>query len=69
VFDGFKRRRTSEHGAVAALVAVLLAAGVLFGSGALVIDVGLLYSEREQLQSGADAQVCLNGSNCPSWLA
>lgn len=40
---------------MAAIVAVLLAAGVLFGSGALVIDVGLLYSEREQLQSGADA--------------
>jgi hypothetical protein len=52
------RRRTrpdSDHGAVAVIVALLLSAGVLLGSGALVIDVGLLYSEREQLQSGADA--------------
>jgi len=55
VFDRSRRRRDSEHGAVAAVVAILLAAGVLFGSGALVIDVGVLYSEREQLQSGADA--------------
>jgi Flp pilus assembly protein TadG len=38
-----------------ALVSVLLAGGVLTGMGALVVDVGLLYAEREQLQSGADA--------------
>ena len=38
---------TGSSGAVAALV--------LFWSGARVTDVGLPYSEREQLQSGADA--------------
>lgn len=107
--DGLRGRAGSDHGAVAILVALLLSAGVLLGSGALVIDGGLLYAEKEQLQSGADAasfriamdcaratsaspctaagetpiavayaqrnandnaaaaQVCLNGSSCPSW--
>jgi Flp pilus assembly protein TadG len=101
------RRRGSDHGAVATIVAVLLSGGVLFGMGAVVIDVGQLYVEREQLQTGADsaswkiaincvansanctsaiqtpvavtyasknakdgkagAQICLNGTSCPSW--
>lgn len=61
--------RPDDRGAVAALVAVLLAGGVLLGMSALVVDVGLLYAEREQLQSGADAasiavaKVCLAGDN------
>ena len=56
-FGRLRRRRAeeSEHGAVATLVAVLLAGGVLLGIGAIVIDVGQLYIEREELQSGADA--------------
>jgi hypothetical protein len=37
------------------LVGILLAGNVALGMGALVLDVGLLYVEREQLQSGADA--------------
>lgn len=49
------RRRRGDRGAVAALVSVLLAGNVLLGMSALVLDVGLLYAEREQLQSGADA--------------
>jgi hypothetical protein len=49
------RRRRGDRGAVATLVAVLLAGNVLVGMGALVVDVGLLYAEREDLQSGADA--------------
>jgi hypothetical protein len=50
-------RRTSdgERGAAATLVALVLGAGVLLGMGALVVDVGRLYVEREELQSGADA--------------
>lgn len=44
-----------EHGVVTALVAALAGTGVLLGMAALVIDVGALYAEREQLQSGADA--------------
>jgi Flp pilus assembly protein TadG len=102
-----REARDSEHGAVAAIVAIMLGGGVLLGSGALVVDVGLLYAEREQLQSGADAasfkvalncakdstvcnsatqtpigvayakknagdsqagaQICLNGTGCPTW--
>ena len=56
-FGRLRQRRPddSEHGAVATLVAILLSAGVLMGMGALVIDVGQLYLEREELQSGADA--------------
>ncbi|HYU03319.1 MAG TPA: Tad domain-containing protein, partial [Jatrophihabitantaceae bacterium] len=45
----------SERGAVAALVAIMLASGVLLGSGAIVIDVGQAYGERAQLQNGADS--------------
>lgn len=61
--------RPGDRGAVAALVALLLAGGVLLGMSALVVDVGLLYAEREELQSGADAasiavaKVCLAGNN------
>lgn len=47
--------RPGDRGAVAALVALLLSGGVLLGFGALAVDVGLLYAEREQLQTGADA--------------
>jgi len=45
----------SDRGAVATLVAILLAGGVLLGMAALAVDVGRLYAEREELQSGADA--------------
>jgi Flp pilus assembly protein TadG len=44
-----------DRGAVAVIVAILLAGGVLLGFLALVIDVGELYLERQQLQSGADS--------------
>jgi len=49
------RRLGGDGGAVSTIVAILLAAGVLLGIGALAIDVGTLYHEREQQQSGADA--------------
>lgn len=65
------RRLRGDDGAVAVLVALLSV--VLFGFGALVIDVGALYSERRQLQSGSDsgalavAQSCAGGS-CGDFL-
>lgn len=43
----------SERGAVAVIVAILLV--VLLGFAALAVDMGLLYSEKAQLQNGADA--------------
>ena len=46
-------RRDGEEGVVAVVVAVL--AVVLLGFAALAIDVGALFWERAQLQSGADA--------------
>ncbi|WP_430786697.1 TadE/TadG family type IV pilus assembly protein [Actinoplanes sp. G11-F43] len=64
-----RRKRDSEHGGVAVIVALFLGSAVLFGSGALVIDVGLLYHEREQLISGADAasfKVAINCANDPT---
>ncbi|GAA0231222.1 pilus assembly protein TadG-related protein [Cryptosporangium japonicum] len=48
------RRPSGERGAVAVIAAAVMGGGLLFGMGALVIDVGKLYDEREQLQSGAD---------------
>jgi Flp pilus assembly protein TadG len=63
-------RLSDDHGAVAALVAMLLSMGVLLGMGALVVDGGQLYVEREQLQSGADmaswkvALSCIAGNTC-----
>jgi hypothetical protein len=47
------RRLRDEDGAVAVVVAIL--AIVLFGFGAFAIDISSLWSERRQLQSGADA--------------
>jgi Flp pilus assembly protein TadG len=58
--------RRKDEGAIAVLVAVLLSGGVLLGMGALVIDVGLIASEREQLQSGADAAAWGVAADCPA---
>lgn len=66
------RRMSGDDGATAVLVAIL--AIVLFGMGAMVVDVGSLWSERRQLQNGADAgalaiaQTCAVGT-CDSTLA
>ncbi|WP_258069768.1 pilus assembly protein TadG-related protein [Arthrobacter sp. SX1312] len=62
-----------EQGAVSVLVALLMV--VLLGFAALAIDVGMLVSEKAQLQNGADAgslaiaQKCalnLNDADCDS---
>lgn len=60
-----------ERGGIAVLVAVLISGGVLLGIGALVIDVGQIYQNRAELQSGAEAgalavaRACAAGT-CPA---
>jgi hypothetical protein len=44
-----------DRGAAAATVAIVLGTGVLLGMATVVVDVGRLYAEREQVQTGADA--------------
>lgn len=64
---GLIRRRLlrgDDRGGVMVIVAVLLAGGVLMGSGALAVDVGRLYVEREQLQSGADGAAMAVAREC-----
>ncbi|WP_250035119.1 pilus assembly protein TadG-related protein [Paractinoplanes maris] len=63
------RRHGSEHGAVAALFAVFLSSGVVVGMGALVIDVGQIALERQELQTGADAASWAIANNCVAKLA
>ncbi|MCW2642665.1 MAG: hypothetical protein JWP76_4971, partial [Dactylosporangium sp.] len=53
-----------DRGTVGVLVAVVLGGGVLMGACAVVIDVGQIYAEREQLQSGADAAAMAVAQNC-----
>jgi len=48
-------RRGDDRGAVAAVAAVFVGSGVALGICALVVDVGLIYAEHKQLQTGADA--------------
>lgn len=55
-----------DEGAVAVLVAVLLSGGVLLGMGALVIDVGLIATSRERLQTSADAAAWGVAAACPA---
>jgi hypothetical protein len=54
----------SDRGAIAATVAVLLGTGVLLGMATVVVDVGRLYAEREQLVAGADAAAWAVAENC-----
>jgi Flp pilus assembly protein TadG len=59
-----RTRRRDDRGAVSAIVAALLAGGVLLGMTAIVVDVGQLYAEREELQSGADAAAMAVAVDC-----
>jgi hypothetical protein len=59
---GMKRNR--ERGAITTVVSLLLGLGVLLGSSAMVLDVGQLYAEREDLQSGADAASLALAATC-----
>lgn len=69
--DGWRPRRGAtlrlarrDNGAVATVFTILLASGVLLGMLALTVDVGRLYAEREELQSGADAAVMRIAQQC-----
>jgi hypothetical protein len=53
-----------ERGAVGVIVAVLIGAGVLTGMAAMVVDVGQLYQNRAELQSGADAAALAVAESC-----
>lgn len=55
-------RRTD--GAVAIILAISLV--VVFGMGALVVDIGALYFERRELQNGADAAALAVAQDCAS---
>ena len=57
-----RRRLGDERGASAVLVALLLVP--LFGFGAIAVDVAAIYSERRQLQNGADAAALAIGHDC-----
>lgn len=59
-----RRRAADDDGAVAATLAIMLGTGVLLGMAAVVVDVGRLYAEREQLQSGADAAAWAVAETC-----
>ena len=52
----------NDRGAVSVLVALLMV--VLLGFAALAIDVGMLYSEKAQLQNGADAGALAIAQKC-----
>jgi hypothetical protein len=54
----------SDRGAVSTIVVMLLATGVLLGMTAMVVDVGQLYAEREELQSGADSAAMTVALDC-----
>ncbi|GAB3518120.1 pilus assembly protein TadG-related protein [Arthrobacter monumenti] len=56
------KSENSDRGAVSIVVAILMVA--LLGFAALVIDVGLMYAERAQLQNGADAAAISIAQSC-----
>jgi putative Flp pilus-assembly TadE/G-like protein len=53
-----------EAGAVAVIVTVLVAGGVLLGMGAMTVDAGQMYAERAQLQNGADSGALAVALSC-----
>ncbi|MEV1287635.1 pilus assembly protein TadG-related protein [Micromonospora sp. NPDC049679] len=61
---GAPPRSAPDRGGVAATLAIVLGCGVLLGMAAIVVDVGRLYAEREELQSGADAAVWAVAEEC-----
>ncbi|TQJ33294.1 pilus assembly protein TadG-related protein [Arthrobacter sp. SLBN-122] len=59
---GRPQGKTSERGAISVIVAIMLV--VLLGSAAIAVDVGVIYSERAQLQSGADSSAIALAQKC-----
>jgi hypothetical protein len=56
------RRLNQEDGAAAVMIGLMLM--VLFGFGAIAVDVGAMFTERRELQNGADAAVLAVAQNC-----
>lgn len=56
-----------EDGGITVIVALLMV--VLLGFTALAVDVGILYSERAQLQNGADASAIAIAQKCARSLS
>lgn len=52
----------NERGVIAPLAAILMVA--LLGFGALAVDVGAMYSEKAQLQNGADSAALAIAQSC-----
>ncbi|MGP4031556.1 pilus assembly protein TadG-related protein [Pseudarthrobacter sp. 1C304] len=52
----------AERGGIAVIVALLMV--VLLGFAAIAVDVGMLYSERAQLQNGSDATALMVAQKC-----
>lgn len=63
------RVKQGERGAVATLIAVLMAGGVVMGMLALTVDVGGIMYERRQLQNGADSSSLALASACGADVA
>lgn len=55
-------QNSNEHGAVSVITAIMMVA--LLGFAAIAIDVGMMYSERAQLQNGADSAAMAVANNC-----
>jgi hypothetical protein len=58
------RSAADDRGAVAATLAIMLGTGVLLGMAAVVVDVGRIYAEREQLQTSADGAAWMVAETC-----
>ncbi|MGN7147775.1 pilus assembly protein TadG-related protein [Arthrobacter sp. SAFR-179] len=57
-----KKQAADERGAISVIVAILLV--TLLGFVAIAVDVGVIYSERAQLQNGADASAIALAQKC-----
>ena len=57
-----RRLKNGEDGAVAVIMAIFMV--VLLGMAAIVVDVGMIYAERFQLQNGADAAALAIAQDC-----
>lgn len=64
---GWRAYRQNEDGGVSVIVALLMV--VLLGFTALAVDTGVLYSERAQLQNGADASAIAIAQKCSGSLS
>jgi hypothetical protein len=57
-----KDQTSDQRGAISVIVAILLVA--LLGFAAIAVDIGVIYSERAQLQNGADASAIALAQKC-----